>query len=820
MTGATAGGGRRPVLSGPVMTRVGGVPVDALDIVGEPTRRLLADVARTGRRLAELAGPLNDALYAVVPRLDDDVALRREVLAGRRALHRLRTPRWTPETIEKVVTLLDEPAGDLLRTWVRLSQERTATLGELSVQVEHDREAALRILRAALDDPGVMASMAIAAPDWVRHGKMEAATPRTVKTLYSYVSRAAVKTSPFSGLTTVGVAGARAEGRALSRTAVALAMLAAQRLARDPATAALLRYRGAPVRPGGRDAPGGLLLHGETVNAGGVVWRSDRVMEADHAAPWLAGLPGGDLTLATVLDHLGGADPFARFRRLLDAGVLTIVQPWRQGEDPLAVLATLMDGVPAGPIGADELRAAHTRGAQANRASAKERLAALADLDRFARAWARPSHGRPAPSALLYEDREADGDLPDVTAHEPVAEDLRALGERMRPAIFRSHVYDLLVDSFVAEFGAGGVCDDPLGFLLRLSIERDANPPLDAAIAADLTRRGDPGERAWLPVGPTSAPPSAAVLFQLAADGHDSVARGNHRLVVNQFSAGGGGLFSRFTGLLGEGFRDRLREHVIATRPGVACREFVVWSDCNTAQAMCGGLLPPLLLPGEPAAEHAITLDDTRLVHDAATDTLSLVDLAGEPIGLAYLGLVPQHTLQSYVRLLAVLADPWVNGSSDSDYTMTRMPELMAGCHPEQVVALPRVSEGRLVLRRASWLAPVASLPLPRAGESDADLVVRMDAFRRAHGMPEEVFVHQVGGQGFYSAAHRKPLWASWVSPTSGAVLAGWLDAATTHVRITEALPDRRMQPQRDDQGRRRASEHAAVLVWPKEHTP
>ncbi|MFI6499651.1 lantibiotic dehydratase [Nonomuraea typhae] len=807
----TVAAGLRPALDGPVITRVGGVPTNVLDLVPDTTRALSREAADLTDALRRLASPLTEALFTLVPRLDEQVTLRRAVLSGKRSVHGLRALPWDDDVFERVAARLPETAA-LLRDWAKLTDKRAAVLDALRSQLDQDRVVAVAKMRAALWEPGVLESLTVAAPDWVRHADLAALTPRSVKTLYSYVSRTAVKTSPFSGLTAVGVAGLRGQSRAISRTAVVLAALAVQRLARDPRTAPLLSYRGAPIRPGGDRAPRGLMLHGEILIAGGIVWRQDRVVEADHATRWLDGLGDRDLTLAEILARVGGADPFARFVRLLDAGVFTPVPPWRQDAPPLPGLAELVGECPNSPIPADDLCAAHRLGLEARDADVHGRLAALDGLAQYARTWSAPAQGRTAPLALLYEDRETDADLPDVCAAGPVRDDLLALGERMRPYIFRSHVYDLMLQRFTAAFGAGAACRDPLAFLMGLAIEGDGDGPLDTAITEDVTARANPGDRAWLPVGPTSARPSAAVLFQLAAPSAQQATQGDYRLVVNQFSAGSGALFARFAGLLGVEFRDRLREYVMRARPGIECRELVLWTDCNTAQAECAGLLPPLTLPGEPTRASGITLDDMLLVHDAATDTLSLTDQSGAPVGLAYLGLVPQHMMHSYARLLAVLADPWVNGAPQSDYTLTRLPELLPRCCPDEVVALPRDGFGRVVTRRASWLVPVTALPLPRErdGVDDLKVALQLYEFRRTHGMPEEVFVHQLG----FTGGDRKPLWVSLAAPLSAQVLGGWLDAATTHVRVTEALPARDAHPQLDPQGRPRAVEHAAMLTW------
>ncbi|MBT2406297.1 MULTISPECIES: lantibiotic dehydratase family protein [unclassified Streptomyces] len=822
------------VISPVMLTRVAGLPADALDLVAPATRKLLAEHAAAARRLSSLAPGLTDALFALVPHLDDDVPLRRRVLAAKRSVNRLDPLSWDEDVQSRLAERLPPDAALLLADWVRLVGERQALLEQLTIQLAEDRELSVEALHHTLErggdiddgtgECGFAASLAIAAPDWIRHRGHKARSAKKLKTLYSYAARAAVKTSPFSGLTTVGEAGAEGQGRGRSRTSATMAYLALRRLARDPSTAGLLRYRVAPVRPGTATEPKGLLLHSEVVITEGVVWRHDRAVEADYALPAQAGLRSG-ATYTELLATVGGARPFARFVRLIDTGVLQPVPPWDRGEAPFPVLAALLaEGDTTAPIGRHDLARAHSLGDGVWREDTEGRIAAAAELRDLTGGWNEHSdRSERKPSGLVYEDRETDLALPDPLDVPEIRADLTALGERMRPYIFRSHLYDFLLESFTAEFGAGGVCRDPLGFLMRLTIDRDANPPLERALFADMASRRDPADRAWLPVGPTSAPPNAGVFFQLEAANHADIEAGRYRLVVNQYGAGTGGLFSRFGRLLGDGFRERLAAHIERCWPGVPCRELVVWTDCNTVQSECGGLLPPLVLPGEVEDANGITLDDTVLAHDSHTDTLSLFDRDGDPVGLAYLGLIPQHLLQSYVRLLAILADPWVNGSPHSDYTMTKAHELSPLCG-DGVVELPRVTDGpgnRLVTRRASWIVPASAIPRPEGGEHDETaLAVRLDAFRRTHGIPEEVFVHQLGGAGnaLGMSADRKPMWVSLASPLSVGVLQHWLSPQTSHLRLVEALPGRSLHAQRDALGRTRVTEHVALLAWPEEN--
>lgn len=819
------------VISPVVLTRVAGLPSDALDLVAPATRKLLAEHAAAAERLSALAPELTEVLFDLVPRLDDDVPLRRKALAAKRSVNRLDLPPWDEDVRRRLAERLPPDAASLLDVWVRRAGERQGLLEQLGAQLAEDRDQAVQALHQSLEPGGDTvggagkggfgASLAIAAPDWIRHRDHKARSTKKLKTLYSYVARAAVKTSPFSGLTTVGEAGAAGHGRGRSRTSATTAYLALRRLARDPSTAGLLRYRVAPVRPGTPTEPAGLLLHSEVIITEGVVWRHDRAVEADYALPSMAGLRSG-ATFAELLAAVGGARPFTRFVRLLDAGVVQPVPPWTRGEAPFPALAALLeDDLTASPIGRRDLSRAHSLGDGAWREDAEIRIAAAAELRDLTGGWnEHGDRGERKPSGLVYEDRETDLSLPDPLTVPEVQADLTTLGERMRPYLFRSHLYDFLLERFTAEFGAGGVCRDPLGFLMRLTVDRDANPPLERALFADMASRRDPADRAWLPVGPTSAPPNAGVFFQMEAASQADVEAGRYRLVVNQYGAGTGGLFSRFGRLLGDGFRDRLAAHIERCWPGVPCRELVVWTDCNTVQSECGGLLPPLVLPGEAEAENGLTLDDTALVHDTRDDTLSLFDRNGDPIGLVYLGLIPQHLLQSYVRLLAILADPWVNGSPHSDYTMTKAHELGPLCG-DGVTELPRVTDGpgdRLVTRRASWIVPTSAIPRPDGDETA--LAVRLDAFRRAHGIPEEVFVHQLGGAGnaLGMTADRKPMWVSLASPLSVEVLHHWLSPQTSHLRLVEALPERSLHAQRDALGRPRVTEHVALLAWPVEN--
>src|SRR5699024_11700037 len=97
-------------------------------------------------------------------------------------------------------------------------------------------------------------------------------------------------------------------------------------------------------------------------------------------------------------------------------------------------------------------------------------------------------------------------------------------------------------------------------FLMRMSVERDNDLALREAQSADHRARRDPGERPWLPVGATSAPPNVGAMFQVAGPtADDGLPPGRPRVVANYYGSGSGALFARFAGLLGDDFEQQLR---------------------------------------------------------------------------------------------------------------------------------------------------------------------------------------------------------------------------------------------------------------------
>lgn len=59
-----------------------------------------------------------------------------------------------------------------------------------------------------------------------------------------------------------------------------------------------------------------------------------------------------------------------------------------------------------------------------------------------------------------------------------------------------------------------------------------------------------------------------------------------------------------------------------------------------------------------------------------------------------------------------------------------------------EIIYRPRITyRGKVILARKSWFVPASEFPTPRPGEDACDYFVRVNQWRRAYGMPNDVFV-------------------------------------------------------------------------------
>ena len=848
---ASAGPAAAPAPAGPVpapaallpaLARLGGLPSSAVPAPEDALIEALDRLRRLDEKMAKASDRLLDPLYRLIPNLERDA--RRAVLRAKRRVFQGRVSGLEP----RVRGSLPADVGAMLSAWDDLVARRRAQHARLEAAVAADLDRSRAVLAAGLDDAGYLRAVAIAAPALVaaltRRGR-RLDDPRVLRTLYSLATRTALKASPFAGLTTVCEAGRPARGRRRCTVALHLAYGILAATAHDLDPDGLLRLEAAPVRdvvgPDGEDGAPALAVVAEHDYADGMVFRPEEVQPARWLAVAHDRLTGGrpdaaPVSVSEAAGLVGGRAPLLRLRRLLASGAVRPHVPWPRGENPFPALTATLSDAQRRTWGED-LEGLQRLGRAIAVEDGPGRAELLTDVQRLAqRIFPDGELGR-RPGGLLYEDCESRGQRADPMEVAGLRHDVETLAGLVDPWVTRSHIYDLMVRRYVARYGRGGVCEDPLAFAMALAHAPDGDPEMLGAAAQDMSAGPDP-ERAAMPGGVSASPRHMGAYIQpvggpgVLGAGSDAGAPGagapgagvasgapgasQGLVVVNAFTNGNGSLQARFHRLLGHGYRARLAQGIRAAWGVERVLEIQASTDCNTAQAASCGVLPPLGLPGEPTAPDAVALSSLRLAHDPRTDTLFLADARG-PVGLAYLGLIPQYRLGGYLSWLVLLSDPWARMAPLADHWNSRRLE-MTGPLPDEVVHAPRVVHGRLVTRRESWTFPAGQV----AGLLDRDLaatLLRVADLREQWGIPAEVYVHQHLGarvEPGATADEHKPRYVDLRSPVSLLALRGWIDPAAEHLSLVEALPARGELAGATPAGEPTVLEYLVGVQWPK----
>ena len=811
-----------PAVALPTLVRLGGLPVRAVPETTAAVTGILEYLRRLDEVLDGAANQLLDPLYELIPTLAKTE--RRLVLRAKRRVFQGRATGLSAEVLQD----LPGEVGALLERWDALVARKEETRGRLAVVVDADLDRSRELLAAGLDEPGYQEALAIAAPALVstlasRGRRLE--DPRVLRTLYTLATRAALKTSPFSGLTTVNEAGQPSTGRSHCTVVTHLAYRILSATAQDLALDGSLHLEPAPVckavvASGGSSAGAhdhyqpsestdseaqALTVVGEHEYGNGMVFRQETIQPARWLQETHDALTGGGmhavLSVRDACERVGGTDPRLRLERLLASGAIVPHVPWYRGENPFPLLAVSLSPEQQRQWGKDLAWLARLDDA-VGAADGPGRAELLNRTVRLAERVFPDGELGERPSGFLYEDCESTRSWVDPLEDAPFEQDVKTLGELADPWVAR----------FVSLFGNGGGCKDPLAFFMTIAHAPDGDQEMLRAAGLDYAA-GPDEERAALSGGLSGSPRHLGAFLQPVAPSARTYAAGGGLTVVNAFTNANGSLQARFHRLLGSGFRERLATRIRTSWGTERVLEIQASTECNTGQAVSCGLLPPLGLPGEPGAPDAVPLSSLRLVHDPATGTLFLADDAG-PVGLAYLGMAPQYRLGGYLSWLVLLSDPWSRLPPFADHWTSRRRDL-SGPLPDEAMHSERAVAGRLVTRRESWTFPAHQIA-PLMDRNLTTTLLHMDDLRKQWGIPTEVFVHQhMPSQGATFDQH-KPRYVDLTSPVSLLALRGWIDPGAGHISLVEALPARGEALGLTQDGEPTVAEYLVGLQWPK----
>jgi hypothetical protein len=211
---------------------------------------------------------------------------------------------------------------------------------------------------------------------------------------------------------------------------------------------------------------------------------------------------------------------------------------------------------------------------------------------------------------------------------------------------------------------------------------------------------------------------------------------------VNRVYSGLTLLFSRFAHLFAEGESDlvpRLRAVLRSVQPpGAVFAELKGGYDATNLNLHPAVTDYEIVCPGEVSsrpAEARIGVDDLSVCEDAASGRLMLrskrLDVEVIPVYLGFLlpGALPevQQVLLNFSYTGMAQLDLWAGtGAPEPD---------------DDVVRLPRIRYGAVVLSRQQWSVRADRVPQRDPGEGDAAWFLKWQRWRRDHGVPRRVFL-------------------------------------------------------------------------------
>ncbi|MGC4937265.1 lantibiotic dehydratase [Kribbella sp. DT2] len=901
---------RQPDL-GPGQWRLG--PTWLLRVAGQPAAR--AEALRTPAAVAwteevfaaeaerDRVGEIfRLALETAISGLGPEDSGRITLINLRRDVFNARRPR--PVIRERAQAALPEVSWVWAERWIaavdRLAELRVAGPGILADDVARVRAVARQLLDDGKLRSAVLLQSEVLEKNMDRYldpaRKLDKSGRQVERTLLELLYRAALKTSPFSTLTSVGLGEFRADSvrrrpepaslrqQSTVRLNIAvLARLSAVILA-DPSLRSGLRVTLAP----------GASTNGETMRY--VRRRTalgndpDAVVAIDSVHEDLFFLPSGPV-LAEVAEltrdvsvplhelaaHLTGAGDRGRAEvdqllgHLLRLGFLLApdLQIDLRAAEPTVRFVRALELQDNKVLKATAALLAETlslvgsyretlpRGRAAVLAQIKQRVSAAFE-----------TIGGPleaVPRTVLYEDTTVTGAGLDVDARRWDREVLPALADLadVLPAFDLNLPRRLTAKGFfVARYGAGGSCPDVVRFCHEF--QRDFFDPysqramrrrqfdddntfvpqenwfkLDGIEAVDRARElasaylrdrkaasGPDVEeiqlgsgfveqvRAALPPGRQLAQPWS-FFVQVADDGGD----GAGRVVLNQAYAGLTLMFSRFAHSLEDGgvpaqrlIRDTVRGYapdgaVLAElRGGYETTNLNVHPVVTDYEIVC---------PGDASSrpvEEQIGLADLYLLHDPEADRVRLMSARlGREVIPVYLGFLMPMALPEIQQVLLCFSP---SGMAQIDLWAGTGDPVPA----EGITSYPRLMLGELVLQRRMWKLSTDVFPFRDSRNSDAEHLLRVQRWRREHGLPRRLFAQTDSGAarspgddadhaGPDRKTGRKPLPVDFDSWLSLVLLEQLALGAKNRIVLTEANPDVDQLWLRDEEGSAHVSE-------------
>lgn len=785
------------------LLRMAALPYSRLDALRLPrTETHIAALFAAEAEMERLRPPLEDALFALVARLDaDDIATRRAALQARRHIH---GAGMAP--LAKRALLLEALAGGeraALADWCAAHDRRGAAAAAAAAGFGDELQTVSRpALRAALADPLFHGALTLASAGVADTAARERTLPRKPdpdnfeRSLFGYLVRAAGKTSPFSTFMALAAVPTDPEARCAvpvvhdpamrRRVRINRGLLArlARAAVRDAQRADALPVRINPTL-GALDGERYRALCERDVVFLGRPWREQRRAQFQlrpHVAQAMLDAPHGathaDLQARLCASGIDAVQADVLLDKLFERGLLQAPPLWDGfASEPEAALMRFLDAQdnPAAPLFArmasrcgELAHAGHTERARV--------VAEIGALERQLTAQLGLAQEPPLRNVVL-EDCWTSG--VQGTLGSALLEPVKELQDFLATQVEFSPDYLRLVDYFVTEYGAGGRCARLTDFLMKYG-----------------DRLVDPVEYGNRPLPrPTRRAMAHACLGVTAQVDIALDAARRPLMVVNKVYDRPGWLAARFAfgDEPGQAFlRASLAEWLRTVGGDCEPVDVLVNGDCNDLQAHPRLTRRVLQWHGEAlldAGPDVLHPDDLCVQHDPASGLLSVRDRADAPLCLVYLGSTMPTPSWGMAYAVSILTQP---------YRLMRPPFAPPADRDQagDVVFNPRRQRGQLVLARATWWVRADYLLRTWFAEQGAARTIAVERECRRLGLPRRLFAQAMpdpSPAGVIPSdalkGDRKPLWIDSRVPFCLSMLQR-MAQRNAWIALTEMLPD------------------------------
>lgn len=782
------------------------------------TLEALSTIKMLQERLMMTGNTLEKPLFALVARLETEHELRRGVLALKRDLFNQRAPKISAEQMKVIQTMLDKETNGLLAEWFDLWDQCEGLLEESRTIFQQETAFSSRYLNTCLENPELQKGIALASPEFMKSlsqycaGKDQMWFPgeSLSKSAVSYLTRAAVKTSPFSTFSQIALINnsdglttgqEKVRGGSYIRLLQPIIHLWFRRIMQDRDLGRAVKFYYNETH----------FFDGENYNVMDSYYfiqdtvplkkeKMNSVVLSPSVMNKLEELKYG--SQVEWLNHLrqdGGDEVFEELVRL---NLLIPLSPYKSSDEyPLKGLIEILQqasGTNRQPL-IDKLAAIESIVYRLKSCDAHQRIIYLQMLKTGVESTF-ILLGLSVPDwlekvSLVYEDCKAE-EAP-VSYSSILDSDLCQVGEWLKDTMFISGVYDYLLNKFVEMYGAGGRCFNIPEFLHKI-IQRDTfAEELKLIQEADrsLTRKEAVRRRRRLGNGSTASP-TRGILFQTISQSREQFEAGDYLLVLNGLPSGTGNLMSRFIPL----FKDdttTMSEYLQLWLQQVYGNEnimaVVYGADWNNMQMFYPDTGRVLYWPGETLQADVkntrINLDKLSIKHNPGDNTLAVEDEQANLVAPVYMGTAAKKHLPISLQLFLAITDPWLQAAEEGSTGSV----LNSG-----IVYSKREVLGKVVVRREQWIITGGAFPVRKANESHYDYYSRLQRWRMDNNLPEEAFVTVKKKQGTAvskisknTITEKKPFYVHFGSPHCLEAMQKMVRGDESVIILTEMLPGR-----------------------------